>query len=232
MGGISALLIRYSPHASRETGPAAGRPSDRSPALRDAFLPHPPTLVREPSTTVSPSRSAAEVREWPNRTPLTTHEAVEPARCTAKVMSGRLDPRPTRTRLSSREAERRRRRPPASAPRPRSIPLFDDALRDGHDERLGSCERGAAAGEGRERRGGAADECAAARRERVGRIVRRRGAPGAREAARTSSSTYPMDLERRQPPAASESLLPRARIMLMAPKLRRSGAGAAAAGTM
>ena len=69
---------------------------------------------------------------------------------------------------------------------------------------------------------------AAARRERVGRIVRRRGAPGAREAARTSSSTYPMDLERRQPPAASESLLPRARMMLMAPKLRRSGAGAAA----
>ena len=73
---------------------------------------------------------------------------------------------------------------------------------------------------------------AAARRERVGRIVRRRGAPGARKAARTSSSTYPMDLERRQPPAASESLLPRARRMLMAPKLRRSGAGAAAAGTM
>ena len=38
MGGISALLIRYSPHASRETAPAAGRPPDRPPESRDAFL--------------------------------------------------------------------------------------------------------------------------------------------------------------------------------------------------
>ena len=38
MGGIYALLIRYSPHASRETAPAAGRPPDRPPESRDAFL--------------------------------------------------------------------------------------------------------------------------------------------------------------------------------------------------
>ena len=88
MGGVSALLIRYSPHASRETGPAAGRPSDRSPALRDAFLPHPPTLVREPSTTVLPSRSAAEVREWPDRTLLVPGEAAEPARRIGEGVGG------------------------------------------------------------------------------------------------------------------------------------------------
>ena len=102
MGGISALLTCYSSHASRETGPAAGRPSDRSPALRDAFLPHPPTLVREPSTTVSTSRSAAEVREWPNRTLLVTHEAVEPARRIGEgVVRERQSSLATRTRLSS-----------------------------------------------------------------------------------------------------------------------------------
>ena len=58
-------------------------------------------------------------------------------------------------------AERRRRRPPASAARPRSMPHLHQAVRTGTAEGLGACEQGAAAGEGRERRGGAADECAA-----------------------------------------------------------------------
>ena len=101
------------------------------------------------------------MREWPNRTPLVTHEAVEPARRIGEGVGGERESLAVRTRLSSREAERRRRRPPASAPRPRSMPRLHQAVRTGTAEGLGACEQGAAAGEGRERRGGAADECAA-----------------------------------------------------------------------
>ena len=101
------------------------------------------------------------MREWPNRTPLVTHEAVEPARRIGEGVGGERQSTLAGTRLSSREAERRRRRPPASAPRPRSMPHLHQAVRTGTAEGLGACEQGAAAGEGRERRGGAADECAA-----------------------------------------------------------------------
>ena len=101
------------------------------------------------------------MRKWPNRTPLVTHEAVEPARRIGEGVGGERQSTLAGTRLSSREAERRRRRPPASAPRPRSMPRLHQAVRTGTAEGLGACEQGAAAGEGRERRGGAADECAA-----------------------------------------------------------------------
>ena len=101
------------------------------------------------------------MREWPDMTLLVPGEAAEPARRIGEGVGGERQSLLAAPRLSSREAERRRRRPPASAPRPRSMPHLHQAVRTGTAEGLGACEQGAAAGEGRERRGGAADECAA-----------------------------------------------------------------------
>jgi len=80
--------------------------------------------VREPSATVSSSESAAEVREWPNMTPLMTHEAVEPARRMGEGVGGERESRFATTRLSNP----RGRASPSATSRVGATAAIDPAL--------------------------------------------------------------------------------------------------------
>jgi hypothetical protein len=143
------------------------------------------------------------VREWPNRTLLVTHEAVEPARRIGEGVGGERQSLLAAPRLSSREAERRRRRPPASAPRPRSMPRLHQAVRTGTADGLRTCERrqGCVVGAGSGATGWLAGRAGSGRAERW-----LAPSPGGLGVAGAFSSIDLVDLERRRPTAADGSV--------------------------
>ena len=129
------------PYPSGQPGEDAASIAVVAPTREVADGDDPPTLVREPSTAVLPSRSAAEVREWPDMTLLVPGEAAEPARRIGEGVGGERESSLATHAPWGGEAERRRRRPPASAPRPRSMPHLHQAVRTGTADGLGACER-------------------------------------------------------------------------------------------